>query len=100
MNYFDNVALANMKAIALNANGDDKWFRSGILHIVSQIERGGTFIPNQFDLLSTDDIILSVQETENKTQLLKTLGITPEQGNRFSIGASNAESALSNFAQK
>jgi hypothetical protein len=89
-----------MKAIALNTNGDDEWFRSGILHIVSQIERGGTFIPNQFDLLSTDDIILSAQETENKTQLLKTLGITPEQGTRFSIGASNAESALSNFAQK
>ncbi len=99
MNYFDNVALGNMKAIALNANGDDEWFRSGVLHVVSQIEQEGTFVPKQFDILSTDDVILDAQEKKNKKQLLRTLGLTPEQGTRFSIGASNAESVLSTFVR-
>ena len=99
MNYFDNVALATMKAIALNANGDDEWFRSGMLNIISQIEIDGYFLPNKYDLLAIDDIILTASERERKAALLKTINFTPEHGHRFSIGASNAESALSKFAR-
>ena len=100
VNYFDNVALGNMKATAIKTTCDDEWFRSGILQVVSEIEHEGTFIPKQFNLLSIPDLILNAQEKEHKRQLLTTLGLTPEQGNRFAIGASNAESALRNFARK